>query len=39
MTHNKNDFHWEHYEVKQQHGVSEWLIAVGRDGRSKRLKR
>jgi protein TonB len=29
---NKNDFHWEHYEVKQQRGMSEWLIAVNRDG-------
>jgi len=29
---NKKDSHWEHYEVKQEHGVSEWLIAVSRDG-------
>jgi TonB family protein len=29
---NKKDFHWEHYEVKQPRGVSEWLIAVSRDG-------
>jgi TonB family protein len=31
-TDNKKDFHWEHYEVKQPRGVSEWLIAVSRDG-------
>ena len=32
---NKKDFHWEHYEVKQLRGVSEWLIAVSRDGAIK----
>jgi TonB family protein len=35
---NKNDFHWEHYEVKQQRGVSEWLIAVSRDGAIKKAQ-
>ena len=29
---NKKDFHWEHYEVKQPRGVSEWLIAVSGHG-------
>ena len=29
---NKKELHWEHYEVKQLLGVSEWLIAVSRDG-------
>jgi TonB family protein len=33
-----NDFHWEHYEVKQQRGVSEWLIAVSRDGAIKKAQ-
>jgi len=32
---NKKDFHWEHYEVKQLRGVSEWLIAVSRNGAIK----
>ncbi len=35
---NKNDFHWEHYEIKQQRGVSEWLIAVSRDGAIKKAQ-
>jgi periplasmic protein TonB len=35
---NKNGFHWEHYEVKQQHGVSEWLIAVSPDGAIKKAQ-
>jgi TonB family protein len=35
---NKNDLHWEHYEVKQQRGASEWLIVVSPDGAIKRLK-
>ena len=29
---NKKELHWEHYEVKQLLGVSEWLIAVSQDG-------
>jgi hypothetical protein len=32
---NKNDVHWEHYEIKQLRGVSEWLIAASRDGAIK----
>jgi periplasmic protein TonB len=30
--HNKEEIHWEHYEVTQPGGVSEWLIAVSQDG-------
>lgn len=30
--HNKVDIHWEHYEVQQPGGMSEWLVAVSRDG-------
>jgi periplasmic protein TonB len=30
--HNKEEIHWEHYEVKQPGGTSEWLVAVSRDG-------
>jgi periplasmic protein TonB len=29
---NKEEIHWEHYEVKQPGGMSEWLVAVSRDG-------
>jgi len=29
---NKEAIHWEHYEVKQPGGMSEWLVAVSRDG-------
>ncbi len=28
----KEEIHWEHYEVKQRGGMSEWLVAVNRDG-------
>ena len=31
----KNDVRWEHYELKQQRGMSEWLIAVNGDGAIK----
>jgi protein TonB len=30
--HNKEKIHWEHYEVKQPGGTSEWLVAVNPDG-------
>lgn len=29
---NMEQIHWEHYEVKQPGGMSEWLVAVSRDG-------
>jgi len=32
VPHNKEEIHWEHYEVKQPGGMSEWLVAVSRDG-------
>jgi periplasmic protein TonB len=29
---NMEEIHWAHYEVKQPGGMSEWLVAVSRDG-------
>ena len=32
---NQRQFQWEHFEVKQVRGASEWLIAVSHDGAIK----